>query len=75
MIYRTSVNGWGSNLFGMLMTLAANPNAEMVLDETDWAYKCNEAGSWRDFFVGTTPLTREDLPDPEACETVRYASK
>ena len=26
----------------MLLTLAANPGTGVVLDETEWAYKCSE---------------------------------
>ena len=54
------------------MTLAATPDADLVLDESTWGYKCSEEGSWRSFFVGAAPLTRAELPDPDACEPVHY---
>ena len=29
-------------------------------------------GSWRDYFVGSVPLTRDESPDWDACEPVHY---
>ena len=73
LMYKTAGSGWGSNMIGMLMTLAANPQADLVLDETGWGYKCSDEGSWRRFFVGTVPMTREECRDPDACEPVQYS--
>ena len=74
LIYYLGGAGWGSNVFGMLLTLAANPNTDLVLDESSWHYKCSEEGSWRKFFRGTLPMTRGEAPHPDACEPVQYIS-
>ena len=73
MVYHTSQWGWGSNVFGLLLTLAAHPNASaVILDERGWAYKCSEAGSWREFLAGRQPMTRAEAPETATCKTVRF---
>ena len=73
LVYRTSHWGWGSNVFGLLLTLVAHPNVStVVFDESAWGYKCSEGGSWRDFFVGSVPLTPAETPGLDACEPVFY---
>ena len=73
LLYQTSHWGWGSNVFGLLMTLAGNANdSTVILDESAWAYKCSDGGSWREYFVGEVPMTLAEMPDVDTCEPVRY---
>ena len=76
-VYHTSLHGFGSNLFGIAMAVAAyGANSTLYLDESDWFYKCGGKASWNEFFAGMQP---QRMPDPEFhiekdCTSVEYLS-
>ena len=57
---------------GVLLTMAAHRASAIVVNETEWAYKCSEEGSWREFFAGPSPMTLAEDPHSSACEPVKY---
>ena len=70
--YHMSQWGWGSNVNGVLLTMAAHTASSIILHERGWAYKCSEEGSWREFFAGPSPMTPAEAPNSSACEPVEY---
>lgn len=58
-IYTFSESGFGSNLAGLLMAVAAwgDPlhNNTIYVNEKEWGYKCAQSGSWNTFFQGQMP--------------------
>ena len=77
-VYHTSIWGFGSNLNGIAMAVAAYgaKNNTIYLDESAWSYKCQGKASWNNFFVGTQPhILPEAEPRIEAdCVSIDYHS-
>ena len=72
-IYESSPYGFGSNILGLLLTLATqNKSTQTYFDESSWQYKCYGTPGWSYFFSGPTPTVISENILPTGCTRVKY---
>lgn len=73
-VYESSPYGFGSNILGLLLTIAAhNESTQIYFDESTWKYKCNGTSGWSHLFSGLTPLPLQNgETSPQGCLRAQY---
>lgn len=75
-IYESSSYGFGSNILGLLLTVATlNKSSIVYFDETSWLYKCQRTPGWSYFFSGPIPKVMPHSADDTLiakCERIPY---
>ena len=73
-VYESSPYGFGSNILGLLLTMAANnETTRFYFDESAWKYKCKDTPGWSHLFSGSAPFPLlEGIPPSHECVKVQY---